>query len=93
MMPLIEALYHMTLDNWNIAMGLLDGEEYQEYQRSCCFFEEQKEQLTQQLTGDKQAAWKRCLANLEQVRNTECRLLFARGLAMGLCLGGFVAGE
>lgn len=92
-MPLIEELYCMALEHWNIAMGLLDRDEYREYQGSCHFLEAQKEQLAQQLTGDAQTTWKHCLANLEQVRDTECRLCFARGLAMGLGLGGFGAGK
>lgn len=74
-------------------MGLLDSEEYFEYQRCSHFFEEQNERLTRQLTGEELTAWKRYLANAEQAWDTECRLCFARGLSMGLGLGGFAAGE
>lgn len=93
MVPLVEELYHIAAEKWNLALGLLDSEEYFEYQRCSHFFEEQNEWLTRQLTGEELTTWKHCLANLEQVRDTECRLCFARGLAMGLGLGGFGAGK
>lgn len=93
MIPLIEGLYHMAQENWSIAMGLLDGDEHYEYQRCCRFMEEEKERLTGQLTGDEQTVWKRYLANLEQVQDTEHRLSFARGLSMGLSLAALATGE
>lgn len=93
MMPLIEGLYHMAQENWSIALGLLDGEEYLEYKRCCCVMEEETERLTGQLTGDALTTWKRYLADLEQVQYTEHRLSFARGLSMGLSLAALAKGE
>ena len=93
MLPLIEGLYHMAAENWGAAMGLLDRDEYVEYQLCCRFCEEQTERQAQRLTGDELAVWNRYLANLEQTRDAECRLCFARGLAAGLALGGLAAGE
>lgn len=93
MTPLIETLYQTAQENWSTALGLLDGEEYSKYKRCCRFMEEEKERLTGQLTGDEQTAWKRYLANLEQVQDTEHRLSFARGLSMGLSLAALATGE
>lgn len=93
MIPLIEGLYHMALENWSVALGLLEGDEYGEYQRCCRFMEEEKERLIGQLTGNEQTVWKRYLANLEQVQDTEHRLSFARGLSMGLSLAALAKGE
>lgn len=93
MMPLVETLYQAVAEKWSLAMGLLDSEEYFEYHQCCRFCGQQNQQWAQQLTGDALTAWKRYLANAEQVRDTECRLCFARGLSMGLSLGGLAAGE
>lgn len=92
MMPLIEALYYIAQEDWNIAMGLLDREEYRKYQMCSRLCEEQR-QRWERLQGDERAAWECYVANAEQLQDTECRLCFARGLAMGLGLGGFAAGE
>lgn len=93
MMPLIETLYRVVSEKWNLALGLLDSEEYFEYHQCYRFCDQQDQRWAQQLTGDELAAWKSYVANVEQVRDTECRLCFARGLAMGLSLGRLAAGE
>lgn len=93
MMPLLEELYRVAVENWNTTLGLLGRDEYTEYQLCCLFFEEQRERLSQQLTGDQLAAWDRYRTNAEQIHDTECRLSFARGLAMGLSLAGLATGQ
>lgn len=93
MMPLIEILYQTAVENWSAALGLLDSEESFEYQRSSSLCDEQAERWTEQLTGDAQTAWKRYLANLDRVRDAECRLCFARGLSVGLSLAALAKGE
>ena len=92
-MPLIETLYRVVSENWNLALGLLDSGEYAEFHQCHGFCDEQNQRWLEQLTGAQLAAWKSYLANIEQVRDTECRLCFARGLAMGLSLGRLAAGE
>lgn len=93
MTPLLEELYRVAAERWNTALGLLGRDEYTEYQLCGLFSEEQRERLSQQLTGDQLAAWDRYLANAEQVHETECRLFFAHGLSMGPRLAGLSAGE
>lgn len=93
MMPLIETLYQAALENWSIAMGLLNQDEHYEYQKCCRVCEKGQERLTRRLTGEDETLWKRYLASFEQVQDTECRLCFARGLSMGLSLTALAKGE
>ncbi len=93
MMSLIEELYQIVAEKWSLSIGLLDSDEYFEYLKSARCCDEQEQQWRQQLTGDELTQWSRYLANVGQLRDTECRLCFARGLIAGLSLGSLTIRE
>lgn len=87
MPALIELLYSYMLDNWHLAEGLLDRDEYQEYQACCHFEEELQACLKKRMKGEEIELLETYLKNAEQAQDTAHRLCFMRGLAMGLSLG------
>ncbi len=93
MSAIVELLYHHLLDNWHLAEGLLERDEYLEYQACRRFQDEQQAKLEDRLSDETAALLEAYRKNMEQVQDTECRLCFAGGLAMGLRLGGFADGR
>ena len=93
MMAIVELLYRDLLDHWHRTDGLLERDEHQEYYACCRFAGEQQGKLKNQLDGETAELFEAYLKNMEQARDVESRLCFARGLAMGLSLGGLADGR
>ena len=82
----LDALYEAADDSRGMAYWLFDASEAEEYSDCSRFAEIQRQELGRLLSGAASGTFEGLMDNLEEKHGLECRIMFNRGLSVGIRL-------
>lgn len=91
MIPELELLYNESLARRDLVRWLTDEDLIHEYRQNECSSSEKQEELLAALEGKNLALFQRFLDSLLAQTDTESRMLFSQGFAIGLRFGSLCA--